>query len=114
MPFTEVQRNAWLNALAPSHVSLHTADPGETGINEVTGGTPAHARKAITMAAAAAGNRDSSTVPVFDVPAGITVTHVGFWTALTAGTFLGSNAVTNEAFGAQGQYSLTDADLTIT
>ena len=33
--------------------SAHTADPGATGIlNELTGGSPAYARKAITWAAA--------------------------------------------------------------
>jgi hypothetical protein len=48
---------------------------------------------------------------VFDVPAGTTVTHVGFASAVTAGSFLGSALVTSETFASAGTYSLTDADL---
>lgn len=94
-------------------VSLHTADPGATGLNEVTGGAPAYARKAITWAAAASGNADSSSAPVFDVPSATTITHVGFWSALTAGTFYGSADITDEVFAGQGTYTLSDADITI-
>lgn len=94
--------------------SLHTADPGATGTNEVTGGAPAYARKAITWNAAATGNLDSSNQPVFDVPAGTTITHVGFWSLVTGGTFYGSFDITDEAFGAQGTYTLTDADVSLT
>lgn len=123
MPYSSYIKNAWLNTIrgggagtsftAPANVyaSLHTASPGDTGANEVSGGSPAYARIAITFAAAAAGAIDSSNTPVFDVPASTTVTHVGFWDASTAGNFLGSADVTDEAFGAQGTYTLTDADL---
>jgi len=97
---------------AVTHVSLHTADPGAGGANEASGGAPAYARKAITFAAASAGNADSSNQPVFDVPAG-TYTHVGFWSALSGGTFFGSASITSETFAAQGTYTLTDADITI-
>lgn len=99
-----------LDALAPTHASLHTASPGDTGANEVAGGAPAYARKAITFGAAAAGAKAATTQPTFDVPAGTTITHVGFWDAL-AGSFLGYAAVTNEAFAAQGQYTLQSANL---
>lgn len=111
MPFSVAAKNTMLDALAVTHVSLHTADPGDTGANEVAGGAPAYARKAITIDAAAAGNRNSSTVPEFDVPAATTVTHVGFWTAAVAGVFLGGFDATDEVFAAQGTYRLDDADL---
>lgn len=113
MPYTNAAKHAMLDHLATliTHASLHTADPGTTGTNEVSGGSPAYARKSITWNAASAGNLDSSNAPVFDVPASTTVTHVGFWSAVTGGTFYGSADVTDEAFGAQGTYTLTDADL---
>ena len=118
MPYSTYLKHLWLNVLRgvvadidTPHVSLHTASPGDTGANEVSGGSPAYARKAITFNAASGGSLDSSNAPVFDVPAGTTVTHVGFWDASTAGNFLGYADVTDEAFGAQGTYTLTDADL---
>ena len=113
MPYSILAKNAMLNALGALaiYVSLHDGDPGESGTAEMSGGTPAYARKSITWNAAANGSLDDSNVPVFDVPAGKTVKYVGFWSALTTGTFYGSAAVTNEAFTAQGTYTLTDADL---
>jgi hypothetical protein len=50
-------------------------------------------------------------VPVFDVPAGATVLYVGFWSLVTGGVWKGAALVTQEDFGAQGTYTLTDADL---
>lgn len=122
MPFSTNAKNLMLNALRGTnpttpvtHVSLHTADPGDTGASEVSGGSPAYARKAITFAAAASGLIDDSTNGVtFDVPASTTVAYVGYWSAITSGTWLGSSAVTSEAFAGQGQYVLTDAKLSLT
>lgn len=106
-------KNAMLDALAALavFVSLHDADPGDSGTNEISGGTPAYVRKAITWNAAAAGSLDSSNQPVLDVGAGKTVAFVGFWSAESGGTFYGSADVTDEVFGGQGTYTLTDADL---
>lgn len=68
--------------------SLHTAY-STTGANEVTGGSPAYARKALTWGAAASGAKAlAATFPVWDVPAGTTVAWWGGWDAVTAGTFL--------------------------
>jgi hypothetical protein len=91
MPLTDAGRNAMLTGglgNAISHISLHTGDPSTTGANEMTGGSPAYARIAVTWNAAAAGLRDNSGALNFDVPAS-TVYHVGFWSAITAGTFYG-------------------------
>jgi hypothetical protein len=69
--------------------SLHTAY-STTGTNEVTGGSPAYARKGITWAAAASGSKAlAATFPTWDVPAGTTVAWFGLWDAVTVGTFLG-------------------------
>ena len=165
-----------------THFSLHTADPGATGASEVTGGSPAYARKAAVWAAAATsvltvtnkaltsnvatlttsvahglqvgddvivtgvdstfnGVRTVTAVPstttfsyavtaanvasvasggtvtahilstsagtTFDVPGTTTVTHLGYWSALTAGTFRGSRPLSaNETFTGQGTYTL--------
>lgn len=83
-----------------------------TKLTEVTGGSPAYARKAIAYNAAADGTMDDSTNgAVFDVPAAAVVDYVGYFSAVTAGTLLGIDKVTQETFAAQGTYTLTDSDL---
>lgn len=114
MPLNDTSKNLMLNELASAavYVSLHTGDPGATGLLEVTGGS--YARQSITWNAAAAGNLDSSNQPVFNVPASTTVTHVGLWSAITLGTFYGSFDVADETFNNAGTYTLTDADIILT
>lgn len=90
------------------YASLHIGDPGTTGANEVTGGSPAYARKAVTWGSPSAGEMAAAGQPVFDVPTGTTITHVGIWSAVSGGTFYGSGEVVNETFGAQGTYTLTE------
>lgn len=109
-------KNAMLDHLASlaDFASLHSADPGTTGTNELSGGSPAYARKAITWNAAAGGSLDNNANPVFDVPPLTTVSWAGLWTEATGGTFLGSIDLTDEAFVGQGLYTLTDADITLT
>ncbi len=100
-----------------THMSLHTAYPA-TAANEVTGGSPAYARKAVTWETVAGtesvGSLDMTNAPIFDVPGGVTVAAVGFWTALTAGVLMAHADVTDEAFASQGAYTANDADLSIT
>jgi hypothetical protein len=110
-------RNAMLDATAsvwpPDTVSLHTADPGNTGTpnaGEVSGGSPAYARKAVTWAAASAGAKSSNAAVVFDVPGGNTVSHIGYW---RGATFLGSRSLgTSESFTGQGTYTIASGSLT--
>jgi hypothetical protein len=87
MPFVDAARNEMLDALTDATPaldpitsgSLHTADP-TAGANEVTGGSPAYARKAVTFANAASGAAlQNGTDPVFDVPASTTVVATGYW-----------------------------------
>ena len=118
MPYSPFFKNACLNtmrntahaAIAQTYASLHTADPSTTGANEVTGGSPAYARKAINFSAASAGSMASSSAPVFDVPA-CTLAYVGFFDAATSGNFIGAAAVTSEVFASQGTYTVTSATL---
>lgn len=89
--FTASANNLMLDALgsAVTHLALHTAWSA-TGTNEVTGGSPAYARKAVTWAAAASSSKSMSGTVVFDVPgSSTTVAFVGLRTALTAGTHHG-------------------------
>lgn len=115
MALTVAARNIMLNALASSAttVSLHTGDPGTTGANEVTGGTPAYARVGITWNSASGGGLDNSgSNPTFNVPGGVTVSHWGLW---GGATFLGGGALSNaESFAGQGLYALSDVDVTLT
>lgn len=108
--------NTAANAVAAeiTHMSLHSADPGATGANELSGGSPAYARKPVSWNAAASGGADSSNTQVFDVPAGSDVAYVGFWTAVTDGEFRGSEGVTVESFAEQGTYTVDDADINFT
>jgi hypothetical protein len=64
-------------------LGLHTA-LGAAGA-EVTGGSPAYARKAITWNAAASRAKDIAAAQTFDVPAA-TIRAVQLWSASTAGT----------------------------
>lgn len=107
-------KNAALDALGATYASLHSADPGATGTaNELTGGTPAYARKAISFAAAAAGVKAvQATLPVFNIPAGATVAYVGLWSAI-AGTYLGCFDVTDEVFAGQGTYTVSAGSLSL-
>lgn len=79
---------------------------------ELAGGAPAYARKAIAYNAAAEATMDDSTNgAVIDVEGGDTVNAVGQFSAAAAGNLLAFNVVTQEAFGAQGTYTVTDSDL---
>jgi hypothetical protein len=93
-----------------THASLHTASPGDSEANELTAGAASYARKAISFSAASSKVMNSDGVdPVFNVSAGVTVSYVGFYTALTGGHCLAWANVTDEVFGSNGTYTLTDA-----
>ena len=106
-------KNSMLDSLTIAYISLHTGDPGATGVdNEVSGGSPAYARKAATINAAATGSRALDADVTLDVPA-CTVSYVGYWSLVTGGVFHGSDDVTDEVFGAQGQYKVLASGTTL-
>ena len=73
-------------------VSLHDGDPGEDGINEISGGS--YARQTGTFAASSEGTGTSSANIVFtSMPSG-TVDYVGLWNTGTVGDFLWGGALT--------------------
>lgn len=97
MRFADLAVQRMLNILDESggagvgatHGSLHSAY-STSGANEISGGSPAYARKALTWAAASGRSKAlAATLPVFDVPAAASVAWFGVWDAVTAGNFLG-------------------------
>ncbi|MBG3877242.1 hypothetical protein FVW20_09490 [Desulfovibrio oxamicus] len=108
-------RNAMLSAVVATHLSLHSADPGDTGANELSGGSPAYARKAVTLGAAADGVRSVASLPTFDVPAGAVVSHWSLWNGSTwawGGPFLDDEGLpTTEPYNNQGFYTPKEVTL---
>lgn len=81
-------------------------------LTEISGGSPAYARAAIAWSSAADGSMDDSTNGAeMNVPASGVVDYVGFYSASTGGTLYAIDPVTQETFGGQGTYTVTDADL---
>jgi len=113
MPYTVAGKNKMLDALGVTHVSAHTGAPDAAGSNEVDD-SGVYERKAISFSSAALGLKDSSSQPGLPIPAGITVSHVGYWDSSTGGVFLGFSAITDETFGSAGTLTLNDVDLTLT
>jgi hypothetical protein len=99
-----------------THMALFTAFPPTIGSNEVTGGSPAYARKVITHTATAAARALSPATGLpatFDVPAGTTVRAIGICSALTAGTLIAwspAGASNRRAFGVDAA-GVTNNDL---
>ena len=113
-------------ALTSVWVSLHTGDPADTGANEVTGGN--YARIAVanagwtkTIASPTAGIASATTTAEIVFPASPatttwsgTVTHVGIWSASTAGNFLYGGALTASRIVAVGDvFKFLATNLTI-
>ncbi|SRR6266487_3178341 len=113
MAFSTFAKNLMLDALDETATngikfwSLHTAY-STTGTNELTGGSPAYARKGAVYGAAAASSKASTAGPpaaTFDVPAGNTVAWVGRWDAVTVGNFHGMSPAGGGARRQMGSYS---------
>jgi hypothetical protein len=81
-------RNVGADAIAAActRLALHSGDPGAANAadNELSGGSPAYARKAVAFSAASGGAAAQNGNVVFDVAAGSTVSWVSGWN--TAGT----------------------------
>lgn len=82
------------------YVSEHTANPGATGINEVTTGIDAnYVRKAVTFVKSASGtvfrarNNADIVFPAAGAGASYTVTFLCIWSALTGGNLLAVLAI---------------------
>lgn len=100
---------AFLNALATEADALITHIALFGNGSEVTGGSPAYARKAVTWTAPSNGLIRPDADLVFDIPAGGVVDEWRGFTALTGGTDYGGAVLTEETFAGQGTYTLTAA-----
>lgn len=101
------------------YVSAHTADPGTTGTNEVTGGT--YARQALSYnAASGTGGTASMTlsaspsIPIPGTPT--TVSFLGIWNIASAGTqanWMGRVDIGDETFSSDGNLEVTTLTLSM-
>jgi hypothetical protein len=81
-----------------THLSLHSADPGAGGANEVSGG--GYARIPVNAAdwdiEAAIEGAELNNDKQFVTPALQPIHSVGMWTALSGGTYLGGDTATGD------------------
>lgn len=89
---------------AITHLSLHTALPDAVGSNATTA-----ARQAAGWGATATGGDFSTTNKAFTGGAANgPCQYVGFWSAITGGTFYGYQALTgDQTFNSAGEYTIT-------
>jgi len=117
MALEDSGKNVALDALVATtlFVSLHSGFPATIGPgNELDGGAPAYARQGCTWDSASGGAVALAAQEVFDIESGDTVSAVGICTLVTGGAIHGGADLTDEAFGAQGTYTLTALTITIT
>ena len=76
---------------------------------EISGGSPAYARVAVTWAAASAGVIRPNANLTFNIPAGTTVAGWRGYSASSGGTNYGGADLTNEIYAGQGEYELLAA-----
>lgn len=99
---------AYLNLIADAADAItHIALFGNG--SEVTGGSPAYARKAVTWTAPSSGLVRPTGNLVFDIPPGGVVDEWRGFTALSAGTDYGGEVLTEETYAGQGTYTLVAA-----
>lgn len=94
---------------AITHMQLHSADPGATGLNAVG------SRVAVNGTVDGDGDITWSNVAFTGLTANQAVSHVGYWSAATAGTFYGAAALSGDlAANAAGEYTVTSVTETST
>jgi len=102
-------------AVTTPYISLHTADPGDSGASEVTGGS--YARLAGSFGAAAGRAITNDSAILFTSMPAVTVTHLGVWDASTAGNFLFRGTLTaSQALnsGDSANLAIGEADFDLT
>ncbi len=105
MPLNDTILNVGANAMgtAITHIAIHTALPDAVGSNQSTA-----ARVATGWPAATAGDLVITNKNFTGGTANGAAQYVGFWSAATAGTFYGYQALTGDQnFNAAGEYTIT-------
>ena len=118
-------RNSLVNALvnqtnytAPTaiYISLHTADPGDTGASEATYTSYARVNATNSFPVAASGSSSNDVAIQFPTSTGgsNTVTHTGFWDAPTAGNWIGGGSLSvSKAIASGDTASFATSQLTV-
>jgi hypothetical protein len=106
-------RNVSWTQPAAFYVKLHTGDPGSAGATNAAGNT---SRQAATFSASSGGAITTSADIVWtSVSTTETYTHVSFWSASSAGTFLGSdNLEVSRSVTAGDTFTIATGDIDIT
>lgn len=102
--------------VAQAYASLHSADPGETGASEISGGAGPYIRKAVTLSAFSSGASSNSAQLEWTGMPAVTLTHVGLWDAESAGNFLWGGALAASKIinaGDTFQIPIGDLDLSL-
>ena len=109
----QIFNNLAAPAITTPYISLHTADPGETGASECTGGS--YIRKAGSFGAASGGAISSDAALTFPSMPACTVTHVGVWDAESSGNFLWGGALTaSKVVNSGDTFEIASGDLVVT
>jgi hypothetical protein len=108
MAFTTATRDEFLDGdldTRATYASLHTADPGATGDNELSGGS--YVRVPITWNPASGGSKSIVAPQTVQIPVGSDFTHFGMWDAVSGGTFAGSGLLDSaQSYPTGGTYLL--------
>lgn len=120
------QANAILDALCSSiaysdpagfFIKLHTGDPGAAGAGNAAGETTRQDASAAFAAASGGAITTDAAITWTNVSTTETLSHISFWSASVAGTFLGSDALdVARAVTAGDTFTIAagDLDLSIT
>ena len=109
----KILRNTDFTEATSVYVSLHTDDPGQTGTNEVTGGS--YARQSVTFSAASSKATANTADLLFASMPSATVTYVGIWDASTSGNFWWGGALTaSKTVSAGDTFKIPSGDLDVT
>lgn len=92
-----------------THIAL--VDDTDT---ELTGGSPAYARKPVAWVDDGVGVMRPDADLLFDIPAGATIGGWRGFSALSNGTDYGGKELTQEVYAGQGEYTLSAASTSIT
>jgi hypothetical protein len=106
----------YLNIIADAGAAAITyIGLGDTANTEITGGSPAYVRKAVTWTASTAGIVRPTGNITFDIPAGVTVSNWKTYpsSVSTIATY-GGSTLAAEVYAGQGQYILLAASTSIT
>jgi len=106
----DASKNAMLTAWKPLYPYIGLLNDSDV---ELSGGTPAYARKAAAWTVPTTGSIAIGGPLTFDIPAGAVVSKVAYFSAITGGTQGGvfDSGPINETFAGQGNYVLDSGDI---